>query len=299
MDLNALSVFVKVVEAGSFLGAARTADIPKSTVARRIDELEQHLGVRLLQRSTRKSELTEAGRSFYERCRQIVDDVDDAVAGVTEHQREPTGRLRFSASVLMGERYVGHWAVEYMRMHPKVELDMHLVARKVDLLADGFDLVLRVSRPESSSYIGRRLAPTPTYLCAAPSYLEAHGTPSTLEDLRKHQALLFSATRTKEPWDLEDENGDTASVAVSGQIVTNSFPILLEACRTGMGIAELPSLVCCDALRSGELVRVLPSWANRARWLHALYPSRAHLSATLRTFLDFMTEKLSPAPWLE
>lgn len=299
MDLNALSIFVKVAEAGSFVGAARAADIPKSTVSRRIDELEAALGVRLLQRSTRKSELTDAGRSFYEHCRRIVEDVDDAVASVSEHQREPTGRLRFSTSVLLAERYVGRWAIEYMQAYPKVELDMYVAARKVDLLADGFDLVLRIGRFESSSHIGRRLAVAPSYLCASPAYLEAHGEPANLEDLRAHDAVLFSATRTREPWMLETMSGDCATISMASRLIVNSHPVAMDACMAGLGIAELPALIACDAVRDGRLRRVLPEWSNRSRWMHALYPSRAHVSATLRTFLDFLSDKLAPAPWDE
>jgi DNA-binding transcriptional LysR family regulator len=298
MDLNAVSIFVRVVEAGSFVGAARAAGIPKSTIARRIDELEAHLGVRLLQRSTRKSELTEAGRSFYERSRQIVDDVEDAVASVTERQREPRGKLRITASALLGETYVGKWCTEYMETHPHVELDMFLSTRKVDLLADGFDLAFRVGRLESSSYIVRRLAPAPSYLCASPAYVEARGTPSATDDLRAHECIVYSPDRVRKPWELQNQEGDTVSISVAGRLVVNSHPVALHACVAGLGLADLPALVCCEAIRAGALVRLLPEWSNRSRQLHALYPSRQHLAATIRTFLDFMTDKLTPAPWL-
>jgi DNA-binding transcriptional LysR family regulator len=290
-------VFVRVVEAGSFVAAARQTDIPKSTIARRIEELEGHLGVRLLQRSTRKSELTDAGRSFYQRCRQIVEDVDDAVASVSEHQREPRGTLRFTTSVLLAETYLGNWIVDYLEKHPQVEFDISLTARNADLIADGFDLALRVGPLESSSYIVRRLAPAPSFICASPRYLESHPAPESIEDLSRHQAIIFSPTRSRTPWELENAEGDRTSVSVRGRMIVNSHPVALQACLGGLGLAELPALVGCEALRSGELVRVLPKWSNASRWLHALYPSRHHLSPTVRTFLDFLTERLSPAPW--
>jgi len=297
MDLNAVTAFVKVAEAGSFVAAARVTEIPKSTIARRVDDLEEFLGVRLLQRTTRRSELTDAGRSFYERCRQIVADLDDALASVSEHQREPRGKLRFSASVLLGEGYLGKWAVEYMQKYPQVQLDMYLAARNVDLLADGFDVVIRVGKLESSSHIVRRLAAAPSYICASPAYLDREGVPSTTDELGQRQCILFSADRVGTAWELENDRGDRVAIAVRGQLVVNSHVVALEACLAGLGIAELPALVCCEAVRAGRLVRVLPEWSNTTRWLHALYPSRQHLSATVRSFLDFMSDKLQPPPW--
>lgn len=297
MDLNAVAMFVKVVEAGSFVAAARSAGTTKSTVARRVDQLEESLGVRLLQRSTRKSQLTDAGRTFYERCRQIVADLDDAVASVTAQQVEPRGKLRFSTSVLLGELVMREWCAEFMQQHPQVELEMFLAARKVDLIAEGFDLVIRVGSPEPTSHVMRRLAPAPNYVCASPAYLEEHGTPTTIDQLRDHQGLIFSAERAAIPWVFEGEDGATASVQVPGLFLANSYPVLLEACLAGLGVAQFPALVCCDALRSGRLVQLLPESTTSRRWLHALYPSRRHLSAAVRAFLDFMSDKLTPAPW--
>ncbi|MBX2803355.1 MAG: LysR family transcriptional regulator [Myxococcales bacterium] len=299
MDLNAVAIFVSVVETGSFVDAARVTKLSKSTVARRIDELESSLGVRLLQRSTRTSQLTEAGRSFYERCRRIVDDIDDAVSSVTTHQREPKGLLRFSASVLLGERFLSELLVEYLRRYPDVELDLHLAARRMDLIADGFDLVLRVGRLESSSHIVRRLAPAPSYVCASPAYLQQHGTPEHPDDLRQHAGILFSPDRVPPIWVLDAPGERTASIPMRGRLMVNSHPVAMEACEAGLGLAELPAMVCCDALRTGRLVRVLPEWQNDTRWLHALYPSRRHIPAALRTFLDFLVASLTPPPWID
>ncbi len=291
-------VFVKVVEAGSFVGAARVAGIPKSTIARRIDELEAQLGVRLLQRSTRKSELTPAGRTFYDRCRQIVDDAEDAVAGVSRHQHEPRGKLRFTTSVLLAEYCIGQWTAEYMERHPEVEIDMFLSANQVDLIADGFDLAIRASQPESSSHISRRLATVPLYVCASPPYTRARGTPMSPGDLQDHTCVLFSPNRSRPVWHLANAEGEQASVSVSGPLLVNSLPVVLQHCLAGRGVALLPSIVCSEELRSGALVRVLPDWSNTSRSLHALYPSRHHLSPVLRTFLDFMADKLADPPWM-
>ena len=298
VDLNAMSVFVTVVEAGSYVAAARVAGIPKSTIARRIEELEANLGVRLLQRSTRKSELTDAGREFYERCRQIVENVQDAVASVTEHQSEPKGKLRFTTSPLLAEMYVGRWTAEYMERYPEVQIDMFLSTRHVDLIADGFDLAVRASALAPSSHIVRRLAPAPSFICASPGYLEARGTPRSTEELKEHACVLFSPERVHPSWQLSNERGDHVSVSVTGPVLVNSPRVAQELCLAGRGLAELPAILCCDAVRSGDLVRVLPEWANESRTLHALYPSRRHLSPVVRTFLDFMADKLSPAPWL-
>lgn len=298
MDLNAIAVFVKVVEAGSFLGAARTSEIPKSTIARRIDELEASLGVRLLQRSTRQLSLTEVGRAYYERCRRIVEDIDDASASVSSHQREPQGKLRFTTTSQLADAYIGQWAVEYLQRYPRVELDMFLTGRRVDLLGDGFDLAFRVGRLERSTHIVRQLGPIPRYVCASPAYLEAHGVPRTPQDLRDHQCVVHSPERAKQPWALDNDQGDSVSVAVTGRLVVNSFEVALHACLAGFGIAYLPSFICCESIVEGRLVHLLSEWQSSASTLHALYPSRLHLSPMVRTFLDFMTEKLTPTPWL-
>ncbi len=298
MDLNAILVFAKVVEAGSYVGAARLTNVPKSTIARRIEELEGFLGVRLLQRNTRQSQITEEGRAFYARCRQILEDIEDATASVQAQQRRPHGRLRLSASVLMAETFLGPWTIEYMKKYPEVDLDMYLATQRADLVADGFDLAIRVGRLESSSHIVRKLAPISHYICASPSYLEAHGVPQAPEDLRKHDCVIFSPDRVRMPWDLEDGHGNRVSVNVPGRILVNSFVVALEVCLEGLAIAHLPPFLCCDALRSGALLRLMPEWSNPSTWIHALYPSRRHLSATVRTFLDFVAEKLNPPPWL-
>ncbi|MEM6295504.1 MAG: LysR family transcriptional regulator [Myxococcota bacterium] len=297
MDLNAIKVFVHVVDAGSFVAAAEQTGIPKSTIARRIDELEASLGARLLQRSTRRSELTELGGGFYERARQIVADVDDAVEDVRAKQTEPRGVLRFTTSVLLAERYLGPIVAEYLGVHPRVELDMYLSPKHFDVIADGFDLALRVGPLKASSYIVRRLAPAPAYLCASPTYLKKRSAPTSVDELQKHDAIVFSASRSRETWRLDNDRGDQVNVVMDGPLVVNSHPIAMDCCLAGLGLAELPALVCCDALRSGELVRVLPKWSNASRWLHALYPSRHHVSPKVRTFLDFIAERLDPAPW--
>lgn len=297
MDLNAIDMFVKVVEAGTFVGAAKTSGIPKSTIARRIDELESSLGVRLLQRSTRRSELTEAGRAFYERCRRILADIEEAKATVTERQREPRGTLRLTTSVLMAEAFLSEWCVEYLKKYPDVELEVFLSTRRMDLIADGFDIAVRAGPLEPSSHIVRKLARAPRYICASPSYLEQHPAPESPEALGDHECIMFRSDRTPAPWRLENAAGDRVSIDVNGRLAVNSLPSAMKACRAGLGIARLPALLCCTAIESGELVHLLPEWSTTQDWIHALYPSRQHLSATVRTFLDFIVDKLKDPPW--
>ncbi|MEM7156716.1 MAG: LysR family transcriptional regulator [Myxococcota bacterium] len=298
MDLNAITIFVKVVEAGTFVGAARAAEIPKSTVARRVDELEASLGVRLLQRSTRKLSLTEAGRTYYERCRELIGQLEDATASISSQGVEPQGKLRFTTSVLMAETYLGEWCLEYLRQYPKVELDMYLATRRVDLVAEGFDLAIRVGPLEPSGHIVRKLAPAPRYVCASPAYLEEHGRPQTPRDLRDHQCVAFSPDRTRTPWVFEDADGQSFSVPITGKLVVNSYPVALQACQAGLGIAHLPGFLCCEGLRAGTLVPLLREWGDTHSTVHALYPSRHHLSPAVRTFLDFIAEKVKPSQWV-
>ena len=298
MDLNAITIFIRVVEAGSFVGAARAAEIPKSTVARRVDELEAALGVRLLQRSTRKLSLTEAGRTYYERCRELIGELEDATASVSSQGSEPQGKLRFTTSVLMAETYLGQWCLEYLRRYPKVELDMHLTTRQVDLVAEGFDLALRASPLETSGHIVRKLAPAPRYVCASPAYLEKHGTPQSPRDLRDHDCISFSPDRSRTPWTFENEEGQTITVPVTGKLIVNSYPVALQACEAGLGIAHLPGFLSCQGLRTGTLVPLLREWSDTHSTVHALYPSRQHLSPAVRTFLDFIAEKVEPSQWV-
>ena len=267
------------------------------SVPRRLHELESSLGARLLQRSTRRSELTELGHDFYERSRQIIADIDEAIEDVRTQQSEPRGVLRFTASVLLAERYLGPMVAEYLCEHPGVELDMCLSPRNFDLIADGFDLALRVGPMKTSSYTVRRLASVPAYLCASPAYLARHPAPMSIEALQQHDAIIFSAARSRETWDLDNDRGDRVTMSLDGPIIVNSHMIALDCCLAGLGLAELPALVCCDKLRSKELVRVLPQWSNTSRKLHALYPSRHHVSPKVRTFLDFLAVRFNPAPW--
>lgn len=297
MDLNAIAVFASVVEAGSFVAAAKATGISKSTAARRVSELEEALGVRLLQRSTRQMQLTDAGQAFYERCRRILADLEDATEAVTARGTEPRGLLRMTTSAHLADAFLDEWAVEYLLKYPEVELEMYLSTRKMDLIADGFDLAVRAGPLVSSSYIVRKLARAPQYVCASRGYLEEHGTPTNLEELKEHACILFEPQRAPSPWRLQRHGGDSVSFQVDGRIRVNGLPSAVRACRAGLGIALLPAIACCDEVLSGDLVHLFPEWSTTDNWVHALYPSRRHLSATVRTFIDFVADKLDSPPW--
>ncbi len=293
LNLNALRLFVKVVEAGSFVGAAKALGIPKTTVSRRLSELEAHLEVRLLQRDSRRLSLSPEGTRFYNRCQKIISDIDDAVLELCEGAKTPGGPLRVTCSPLIGESFLGEWCLEYLQEFPNVNLELSFLGRKTDLIEEGFDVAIRAGIPASSNLIARKFTKVSQYLCASPSYLEEHNAPLQPAELSEHKCISYNANRTRAPWTLHNEAGDSQRIDVSGAVLANSYPLVLKACTSGHGIASMPAFLCCEELRKGSVVRVLPKWSQSPHWIFALYPSRENLSVTMTSFLDFLSRKFS------
>jgi DNA-binding transcriptional LysR family regulator len=285
MDLlSAMTAFVKVVDAGGFTPAARDLSLPKSTVSRQITALEERLGVRLLERTTRSVRPTEAGRSFYERCARIVSDVAEAEDAVMQSQREPRGTLRVSVPVSLGVRTLGPMLGRFLTAHPGVHLEASLSDRRVELVEEGFDLAIRVGQLQDSSLIARRLAPAPMVMAASPAYLAARGTPSRPEDLRDHACLQYEYARTA-GWRLVDD-GREIVVPVSGPFVANNGDILRDAAVEGLGLTMAPDFILRPELASGRLVPVLEAHVLRNSAVWAVYPESRHLSTKVRAFVD-------------
>lgn len=285
MDLNELAVFVEVVRAGSFTAAGRELDMPKSTVSRRVSELEARLGSQLLQRTTRKLGLTDVGREFFERCSRVIADAREAEQLVARAQAVPTGTLRVTLPPLFG--FLGPIVADYLRQHPGVLVEVVCTDRRVDLVGEGFDLAIRAGELEDSTLIARRLGALPLHLVAAPSYLREHGQPRTPADLRRHETIAFSGGDEDLVWRLRSKEG-TAEVRLRPRLVANDHDLLLEAACAGRGIARVPAFRCERALEAGELRRVLPRWSSPEVPVHALYPSGRHPAPKLRAFLDLL-----------
>ena len=295
--LDAMAVFARVVEAESFSGAARALGLSKSAISKQISRLEDRLGLRLLNRTTRRLSLTEAGAAFYPGCQRVVAEAEAAEQAVTHLASAPRGRLRVNAPMSFGVRHIGPALPEFLRRYPELAVDLTLNDRVVDLVEEGFDVGLRIAPLADSSLIVRRLAPNRSVLLAAPIYLQARGTPHDLGDLEDHACLIYSYQAMGEAWRLTGPEGERR-IKVSGPLRVNNGDAILAAAVGGLGIALLPCFICSEDLRAGRLVRVLPDWeATADNAVSAVYPAARHLSPKVRAFVDFLAERFGGTPY--
>lgn len=296
MDLNDIVVFTKVVETRSFTGAAEQLGLPKSTVSRRVAQLEERLGVRLVQRTTRKLALTEIGEAYYARAAQIVADVAAADQLVTDMQASPRGRLRISAPIDLSARYLGAIIAEFTSAHPDINVELDASDRVVDLIEEGFDLAIRFGALPQSSLIARKLGSFEVVLCASPAYLARRSTPTTIEDLDDHDRVLFLPTARTSGWTLV--NGEaTYELGPPARFSSNNIMAVRDVVLAGGGISVLAEFLLACHPTEGCLVRVLPAWAGPRIDIHAVYPARQNLPPRLTLFLDHLARSMSPPPW--
>lgn len=282
MGLDDALIFTRVVECHSFTLAAQGLGMQKSTVSRRIALLEERLGVRLLNRTTRKLRLTEVGQAYYERCRQIMLDFAEAEQAVMQLQQEPSGLLRISAPIEFGQLFLGRVLGEFMRQYPQINAEVELTSRNVDPVEEGVDIVILVGQPQDSTLIARKLFESERRLCASPDYLARHGTPRTAAELAAHRAILLPHDSSRY-WPLLDE-----SIACQRVLACNNITFAREAALAGAGIAGLPSMICERAIQGGRLIELLPGARLPVGELYAVYPSRRFQAMKVKTFLDFL-----------
>ena len=287
----AVTSFAKVVELGSFARAAERLGVSTSAVSRQVADLEAHLDVRLLNRTTRRLSLTEAGQAYYERCVQLLADLDEAEAAVRNTAVAPKGVLRLTCGVTFGERYVAPAIAEFGARHPQLSFDLDLSDRTVDLVDEGFDLAIRVGSSGTQALVARRLGSTQLVCCAAPAYLERHGVPRTHEDLARHECLLYTYGSTPSVWTFTGPDGQLRNVRVASRHRANSGRLLVALAAAGLAITMEPDFIVADEVRSGRLVRVLDEFAPPRQPIAAVYPSRRHLSAKVRVFVDFIAQR--------
>ncbi len=296
MDLNDIVVFTKVVETKSFTGAADALGLPKSTVSRKLAQLEERLGVRLVQRTTRKLALTEIGEAYYERCSRIVADIAAAEQLVTDMQSTPRGRLRVTASVDFSTRFLGEIVAEFLAQHPEINVELEATDRIVDLIEDGFDLAVRFGQMPESTLIARKLCSLHLILCASPAYLARRGAPQTVEELDEHDHVLFTPMSRNQTWTLA--NGDASyEFGRPARLATNNYGAVVDVARAGGGIALISEFMVTEEIQNGQLVRVLPDWQTRPTDVHAVYPARQNVPPRLTLFLDHLAKSLNPPPW--
>lgn len=292
-----MQTFVRVVEAGSISAAAERLGVAKSAVSRRLSDLEARLGVQLLRRTTRRLNLTDTGRGFYDRCQRILADLEEAEAAVSQAHATLRGRLRVAAPLSFGLRHLGPAITEFMQQHPQVDFDLDFNDRQVDLLAEDIDVAIRIARLEDSSLIARRLWSSRLVLCASPGYLQAHGTPSVPEDLAKHRALVYSNAPDPTLLILQDERGREHRLHVPERLRANNGDFLREVAVAGEGLLLSPSFIVHESLRNGELVRVLPAYRAGEVNAYAVYPQTRHLSQRVRAFVDFLAGRFAGVPY--
>ena len=295
-DLNAARVLVRVVQAGSFRSAARSLGMPKTTVSRKVAELEERLGAQLLQRTTRTLALTDAGAAFGEEAEAAISRLEAAEAAVTELQREPRGKLRVTTTHLLGEVLLGPILAEFLEAFPLVEVQLHLTDRHVDLVTERFDVALRTGVLPDSSLVARLVGSSSYRVVASAAYLAGHGVPRRPADVSAHACLRFSklGAPARTTWSF-GHGKRAAEVAVGGRFVSDDFVTLRTAAEHGLGLARLPFAVVRDALREGRLVSVLASHAPPPTPLHLVYVGSGHLPPRTRAFLDFVQPRLARA----
>jgi DNA-binding transcriptional LysR family regulator len=294
VDLNDVVVFAKVVRAGSFTGAGRELGLPKSTVSRKVSELEARLGARLLQRTTRSLSLTDAGRAYYDHATRIVAELEAGVAAVQELEEAPRGQLRVSAPLNFGA--FAPVLSSFVKRYPGVEVELVCSDRLVDLVEERFDVAIRASRLKDSTLVARPLGLLRSFLVASPLYVATNGEPRQPKDLAQHACLVFGAGADRGHFRLS-RKGREETIAVSGRIVANDFELLHGAAKDGVGIAILPFHRIATDLEAGRLVRVLPDWSSATFPIHAVYPSTRHLSPKVRAFVDHFVTTEERLPW--
>jgi DNA-binding transcriptional LysR family regulator len=291
-----MQAFVEVVNAGSFIRAAESLNLSKTTVSRLVGDLETRLGVRLMHRTTRKLSLTQEGEVFHERCKSLLDGVGEAEAEITAHAGEALGQLRINVPVSFGTMHLARLWPAFMALHPKVVLEVTMTDRLVDLVDEGYDLAVRIARLPDSSLVSRKLASTRMLLCASPEYLRKHGTPAHPSDIAQHAVMAYTLLSTGEQWNFEGPEGPV-SVKVVPRMRSNSGDTCCTAALQHQGIVLQPSFLVGAHLRSGALVEVLPQYRAISLGIYAVYPSRKHLTPKVRVLVDFLVDAFRMRAW--
>ncbi len=294
MDLNEIVVFARVVQAGSFVAAAQRLGMPKSTVSRKVAELEERLNARLLQRTTRKLHLTDVGRTYYDHCLRIVAEVEDAESAVAGLQAKPRGPLR--VTVGQNASYLGPFISDYLKRYPDVRIEVLSTGRVVDLVEEGFDVGIRAGSLADSTLVARSLGNVNWFLVATTAYLKKRGRPRTPEDLKKHDHLVFGTGLDDVVLRLEHA-ARTVEVAVSPRVTVSDWDVVRSVALSGMGVALLPAFQCVDDLRARRLERVLGDWQAPSTPVHVVYPTRRQLSPKVKAFVDHLEAHMTPPPW--
>lgn len=293
-DLNDLYFFAAVVEHGGFSAAGRALGVPKSRLSKRVAQLEERLGVRLLQRTTRRFVVTEVGERFHGHCRAVLEEAQAAQDAVDELRAEPRGVVRLSCPVSLAQTVLAYLLPDFLALYPKMQVRLMSGNRRVDVIGEGYDLAIRVRSKldTDANLVVRSFGQSTTKLVASPRLLDAMGRPTTAEELARLPALSMREHEGAQTWELIDASGSQVNVEVQARLITGDFVVLLESARRGLGVALLPEFVCAPAIVAGELEVVLPQWSMPEGIMHFVYPSRRGMLPGVRALVDFLAERL-------
>ena len=295
-QLEDMSVFVRVVDAGGISKAAEQLGMAKSAISRRLNELETRLGVRLINRTTRQSNLTEAGNNFYDRAVRIIDDVDELNVLTTDANAALSGNINLAAPLSFGVSHLSDAIDEFIKLHPDIHVNIDFSDRQVDLIEEGLDLAFRIAKLQDSSLIARRICPINIFLCASPAYIEQYGIPKTPNDLKNHKLLHYNMTGAKH-WQLIDKDNKTHRFRIDAHIEANNGEFLRNMAIAGQGIVTTPTFISWQAIRDKQLVCVMPNFRPAPVDAFAVYPRNRYLSQRLRTFIDFLVGRFGDHPY--
>ena len=285
--LNAISVFCKVIETQSFTQAANQQNISVAMASKLVSQLEEHLKTRLLQRTTRKIVPTEAGMLYYQRCQAILLDLSEADSSISNMTTSLQGNLLISVPRDFGLLYISPNLPKFIELHPNLHVEIEFEDKRVDLVAEGYDLALRIGYMQDSSLVARKISSSPMHFVASPSYLESRGTPLTPDDLEYHQGLLYKSSLNQVHWQSTKAN-QIQRYKIQSKVVSNNGMALLEMTKAGLGISNSPNFFVKEALASGELVEILSEYKQKPLDIYVVYPNRRHLPAKVRAFIEFL-----------
>lgn len=288
--LEGLIVFVRVVEKGSFTLAANLLGHSTSYISKEVSRLENRLGVRLLNRSTRKISLTDVGKTYYEYCRQIVVDAEEAERSISSQHGVPRGVLKISAPVSIGHIHLAPVLPQFLETYPEVQMDVEFNDRKVDIVAEGFDVVIRVGNLKDTNLINRKIMQSRGVTVVSPEYLQRNRVPAHPLDLTQHDCISYAYKQTSR-WEYTSPNGEPIGVTITPRVISNNAELELSMALAGMGITAMPAFCCEKEINEGTLVPILEKFECIDLGVYAVYPHRRHLSAKVRVFVDFLVDK--------
>lgn len=292
-----MNAFVRVVEAGGISAAADRMDVAKSVVSRRLKELEEHLGVELFHRTTRQMNLTDSGRAFYQQSVRILADILEAEHATSQFHGALKGNLKVAVPLSFGLMHLGPAITAFLQTHPDIEFDLDFNDRQVDLLAEGFDLAIRIASLPDSSLIARRLAPIQAVMCASPAYLQHMGTPQAPEELIQHRCLVYNLISNSDNWNVYDATGQLLKTRIIPYLKASNGEFLRDAAVDGLGIVLLPAFIVYREIERGALMPVLTGYHYTQLAAYAIYPQTRHLSQRVRAFVDFLSQRFEGMPY--